>query len=34
MHQGAPHIQHRVFQLANGSEHTWKMAMSAENAQS
>jgi hypothetical protein len=24
----------RVFQLANGSEHTWKMAMSADNARS
>jgi hypothetical protein len=31
--EGAPHVMHRIFKLANGSEHTWKMAVGAENAQ-
>jgi hypothetical protein len=28
--EGAPNVMHRIFKLANGSEHTWKMAVGAK----
>jgi hypothetical protein len=30
--EGAPHVMYRIFELPNGSEHTRKMAVGAENA--